>query len=510
MKIDWKQLECEVIGVANDGLEGKRLVDELKPDIVISDIVMPGMTGLELAGYINANMSDTVVIILTAYNEFKYAQQAIKYNVRDYILKPIDKNQIIKAVKGAIIKIRSREHIMESMNKMETMVKEARPLITTALLFDIALYGNNEIDHIRDQLQYFDIGIENGAVIVFQLEAEAGQDITMLLSFASKSIMQSVLLEHRCGYAIKEMNKQYIILVSFEQDISGSIIKKRLIDACKLITDNISENIKLCVSAGIGKTYSNIYGIHDSYQSAVNAVSSRFFKKENAVIHADDVVGDEAAGSPNVDCSRLYEAVGELNEALAVQAIENIFIRLGQTGSQKHAKSVCTSIIEQIERILDKNGVADTKEIISVDDVNSAYSLYQLQKSIKFNIGCVCKKLLTLSRGQCSPISKALQIINKRYSEKELSLQSIANELNISLSHLSRLFRKEMDTNFMDYITEIRINKARELLDATEYKTPEVADKVGFYDFRYFGQVFRKKCGMTPGEYKQRNRTSKN
>jgi two-component system response regulator YesN len=509
-KIAWEQLECKVCGVATDGLEGQRLIDELKPDIVISDIVMPGNTGLELAEYIYFHFPEMVTIILTAHDKFKYAQQAIKYGVKDYILKPIDKNEIIKAVKSAVVKLKKKEYSTQNISKLETIVNEVRPLITTTLLFDITLNGNNEIELIKDKLEFFDINIGKGAVIIFQVDPQKGKNIEKLHYFAVKSAVQNIFAQHKYDCAIKEIGNRYIVLPKFDITIANNVVKNRLIDISREIQLNIRESLQLPLSAGIGECYRNIYELHQSYEGASNALGTRFFMDSSAIIHIDEIQTIEERNYYFNDNNELYQKVKDGDEEAAIESLERILSRIKEIQNERYVKGICINIVEQLNELID-SGQDDENRNLVRDEISTACTFADLKNYLRESVKSACQQLKEdVKDSNNNIIDKALKIIHERYFDKKLSLQSIANELDITFYYLSRLFKKEMNTNFMDYLTNVRIDKAKELLDSTELKNAEIADKVGFYDYRYFSQVFRKKCKMTPTEYRQKSDMSKN
>lgn len=507
-KMDWKKLECEVCGIATDGLEGKRLIDELLPDIVISDIVMPGLNGLELSQYISSSHPSMVTIILTAYDDFKYAQKAIKFGVKEYILKPIDKNEIIRAVKKAVESLKESQSRKSDVNRLQGMVTEIKPIMNSTLLFNIALNGNSEIEILGEKLQYFDLNIGKVAAVVFELEPEAGKEINKLHGFALKNTIQSVFEKYGCRCDLKEKDRMFITLVHFNESLVNSVIQNRLKDIGNEIRHNVYESTGLQVSAGVGKVSKSIDEIHSFCLEAQEALHRRFFENSAGIFFIESGQREQNSPKEYVDLTGFYQKVAEGNTRQALELMEEILNDMKKKGDREHIMATASDMVRQLNSLIyASNGFLFQK--LSLDSAADTHSFSSLSRYLEKAVEYACDQMVQkFSSAGNKIIRRVEKIVRERYGDKELSLQSVANELDLSLSYLSRLFKKEMDLNFMEYLTDIRISEAQKLLAATDMKNNEIADKVGFYDVGYFSQVFRKKCDMTPSEYKQKQGAS--
>lgn len=502
-KMDWKKLECEVCAVATDGLEGKRLVDELNPDIIISDIVMPGLSGLELSRHIYSNYPSMVTIILTAYDDFNYAQKAIKYGVKEYILKPIDKNEIIRAVKKAVKSLKEKQSFKSDVNKLQGMVTEVKPIMTSTILLNIAQNGNSEIEMLGEKLQYFDLNIGKVIAAAFELEPEEGKEINKLHGFALSNVIRSAFEKHGYRYDLKEKSNLIITLIYFDESIMNSVMQNRLKDIGNEICHNMYEITGFQVSAGIGKISKNIYEIHASYLQAQEALGKRFFEDSSGIFFMENDKLQKNASVEYVDLNGLYQKVGEGNTQQALEIMRDIFNNLKGTCNCKQILGTASDIIRYLNSLI-YAGNGFLFQRLDMDKAEYTYSFSSMMKYLENSVEYTCSQMVqNSSKGGNKIINRVEKIIRERYCDTELSLQSVATEMGLSLSYLSRLFKKEMDLNFMEYLTNVRITEAQKLLNTTDMRNNEIANKVGFYDVGYFSQVFKKKCDMTPSEYKQ-------
>lgn len=502
-KIDWKRLDCTVCSIAGDGLEGQRLVEELKPDIVISDIIMPGMTGLELSRYIYSHYPSIPIIILTAYDDFKYAQQAIKFGVKDYILKPIDKNEIFRAVKDTVTTLKASRSLKSDVNRLQDIVTEVKPIMASTLLLNIALNGNSELEALGAKLQYFDLNIGKVAIMVFQLEPEPGRELNRLHSFALKNAILSTFESSGCKCDLKEQDTLLVALVHFDNGLISSIITGRLQEIGMEVQRHVRETAGLPVSAGIGRVSGSIYEIHSSYIEAREALGQRFFAGKPGVFTMGSSKPQDKPEMEYVDLSELYRRIGEGDATEALSLFRQMFEPVKASGNAKLVLAAASDLLRQLNNMIyASNGVIP--ERLSLERAEDIHSCESVSRYVEHAIGCVCGQMLHRSAsGGGTIIRRVEKLVRDHYGDKTFSLQSAADKLDLSLSYLSRLFKKERDLKFMDYLTDLRICEAQKLLLNTDMKNSQIADKVGFYDVGYFSQVFRKKCGMTPSEYRQ-------
>lgn len=507
-KMDWKKLGCTVCGVAVDGLEGQRLVEELAPDIVISDIVMPGLTGLELSKYLFYRYPSIVTIILTAHDEFKYAQQAIRFGVKEYILKPIDKTEIIRAVGSAVKMLRSRQSLESDVSKLNDIVTEVKPILTSTLLFNIALNGESDMEEMEQKLRNVQMVVGKMAAMVFELEPVPGEEGSSLHRFALKSAAQSIFERFGCTCQLKETEGMLVALALFDGSLMTSVIRSRLVEIGREIRGYMLHTAGLRVSGGIGRVVGHIRELHTSYLEARRALEQRFFA------NAADIFSLPEGGVEPVRGTREYPGLGEIvrrvgegNSEKALKAMEGLLSTLQDTGDRRLALEVAHDIIRQLNSLLRTTG-AGTEPQLALNQPDALYSFRGLRFFLTKAVENVCARINGQSGGGIGSSSGKIvhrveQMIRDSYGDKGFSLQAAADRLEVSLSHLSRLFKKETNQNFMEYLTDVRIQEAKKLLAGTGLRNNEIADRVGFYDVGYFSQVFRKKCLMTPSEYRQ-------
>ncbi len=499
-KINWADLDCEVCGVATDGINGKKVIDLFKPDLVITDIVMPGMTGLDIAQFVFFNCPDTVVIFLTAHKEFDYAQQAIQYGVNDYILKPINVKLLIQTIKKAIAKLKNKQSTEKYQNDLEDIVNKTKPVLSNMILFDIAVNGNMGNDRYDSDLY---LSVNKGCVAVIQTAQGKSQCLNKLHQFALKSAIEDVLEEHKYDYAIKEKDRGYIVLFKFDTVVSDSIIKNRAINVCSSICDKVQIQFQYHLTIGIGSCWKKVNEIHNSYTQALNAISSGFFTDRPSVIHIDDIKSDSNIGYSYYQHYNLYACIVEGKEEKALHILNEILRSMEAIGEERKVKQLCKNIIDVFNELTHSH-CKNKDQTFSAENVDNFFRFYDLKKYLIECLSISCNSMKKYADGLCCKyIEKALRIIQEKYMDPDLGLEKISEELEVNYYYLSRLFKKELNTSFIKYLTKVRIEKAKELLVSSKLKNTEIAEKVGFRDARYFSQVLKKEYGMTPTELRQ-------
>ncbi|PMC34412.1 hypothetical protein CJ195_23470 [Bacillus sp. UMB0899] len=498
-KIDWAGLRCEICGIASNGFEGKKMIDELNPDIVVSDIVMPGYTGLELAEYIQGNQKKTIIILLSGYDEFSYAKEALQYGVFDYLLKPTDKDEVSYVIKKAVNKIEQHRDKEKNYEYMETALQESKPIIEQSILYDITVKGNINTHHLR-RMDNNKLTNGKGAVITIQLFNDLHH------TFSFEPIIDSIeklFLNKGIQVRMITHDLQLHILPSLSHTLPNKVVEARLKEVAERILYCLSIEERLIVSLGIGGLYASVDSLHTSYLQSVKALSKSYFTGTGQ-LHIYD---DEKVGQTNNQLSFKSTSFVEGFEEWELEVLSNKFNELFEIFKSTFDK---TPILNHCLELLIKLGLVVSKwdnnfELeVGYEQLERFHTFDEL-RDFMYEICVEMKHHLykTMNNNNLGLVEQAKQLIEQQYSNPDLNAQFIAEKLNVSVSYLSRTFKKETEENLSTFLTNRRINVAKMLLDNTDLKANEVSKKVGFLDSRYFGQVFKKFTRTTPSAYKK-------
>lgn len=513
--IDWKQHDVEIVAEASNGKDALDKVLDLKPEIVITDIRMPVMDGLVLSGNIKKMLPDTRVIILSGYEDFSYAREALSLGVTEYLLKPVGAEELI----SLITKIRG-EIINEQLKKERSVhnniiLNENLPHIKSNFITKLLKNEYPSDNNVLEQAGILNYDLSGPQYLVFVVDIDDFLILTDNLSDADKELMkfsvmniaEELLLASAAGLVCYSEFEHLIGIISSE-NISESMVK----NVCTGIQRSMDKYLKLSISIGIGNVYKNIKDISKSYSEAVTALKNKIFSGKSSINLYNPGKFERKAASqvpyPYNEEKDIINYLKALNTEGIGQTLSNIFSRFAHSGTAPESiKNICSRLIVTTVNCVEETGINienslgnnfnPFKEIDKLDTLdnlhmwlldffNKMLGLIQQNKTMKYK----------------SIIKFVLQYVEENY-QKDISLSEMASIVYVTPNYLSRIFKEEMNINFIDWLNQFRVEKAKALLLEAGSKTYEVADKVGYGDYKYFSYIFKKITGCTPKEYKE-------
>lgn len=507
--IDWKSLECDILCSAEDGITAISIIKSKIPDIIITDIKMPGTDGIDLLKFIYENYPLIKVIILTGYAEFNYAKDAIKYNVVDFVLKPAFIEKIIEAVNKAKKLIIDQAEVKNRLDKQENQINDLHLEVKEKYIYDLINGFVIDDNVISQKMEQLNIDISNYYVLVFQINknvANINQEEQIRISHAIKNYV-SLAFENYNHYSFFPGRQMLCSIVSFDNDNSSGYIQK-IILMYKEMSQIVKTNSHFDISIGVSSIHKSIAEVSFAYEEAIKSLSDNFFNDSNifavlnytinqlpSEIHMTNSYIDKIMSF--VRTGKNLDAISSFNDLLKE--------KINSNQSIDHIKSIgicicylCSNILSNYSLNLSdilENGENIYKQIIeckSISNINEI--LIKLINSVS-----ICQ--ISSIKQNNSIIKTAMEYIHEHYNQ-DITLSSIANYVHLNGSYLSRLFCKATGKTIIEVITGIRIEKAKEMLMNSDIKIYEVASLVGIYDPTYFSQIFKKSTGMSPSEYR--------
>ena len=504
--IDWKGNGFDFCGEAADGELAFPMIERLKPDIVITDIKMPFMDGLELSKLIKRELPDTEIIILSGFAEFEFAKEAIKIGVAEYLTKPINGADLLKVVSSLVSRIESKRMERELHERYSKEMEE------------------NNLEGRRD---LFRLMITGGCTTSELLEIADALDVNLIASLYNIALIKAKSEKHaqgeysgslvRIGERLGEICKtDKLLLIDRNPDGKVLIIKGDSEEDIKNTTDNVLTEIrklfdefpKIKYFVGVGEPVNRLSEIYHSYETAEQVFAHRFLVNTSMIMERPELEKDDIGLSNidprSVDKQRLYEFLKTgsfeetkffLDEYLknSRQSMESLMFR------QYIAMDAYFCVVSFLEELqLDKNVIA------APDPVNTV----RISSSGTMDYICgIVRKALEMRDSAASNrygelIDSALRYINSHYADDELSLNALAAHVNVSPNHLSMIFSQQTGRSFIKYLTDLRLSKAKELLRCTSKRSSEIAADTGYKDPHYFSYIFKKTTGMTPTQYR--------
>ena len=501
--------EC-TIEYAKTGRSVIELAESYRPDIAIMDIQMPGINGIEAMKEIRTNNHNVVFIIMSAYDKFDYAKEAIKLGVLEYITKPMEKTKIITVIRKAMDLIdkerEKRSNDLLVREKLETVI----PIIESGLIYDMLLqeHFTEDIDSYRMLL-----GIEQEYAYMAAVVCGDTQEGSHMTNAVGSSVRIS-RHEQEVREALKEgfpgcivgatMANKIAVLVPCTEASMDYNRRIELIEKSREIVRSLRKKTEGSFRIGIGAV-KQMREVKNSYTEALDAL----IRTTGSVAHADDLpMHCEYGGNYPIHLEkRLFEEVkkGELNRAMLTAGEFFDWMVDNNPDSLMDIRLKVLELVLWAERIAYENGgmtyeFNTRKEYLPA--VMNAADMSSLKEWFITKTGEACQNVLhKVSEKSISLIEIAKEYILDNY-RRDISLDDISRRVNISPYYFSKLFKEETGEGFVEYLTGIRIEKAKELLTTTEYSMKEICSMVGYADPNYFSRSFKKNVGVTPTEYK--------
>ena len=523
--IPWEELGFELVGEAADGEMALPLLLRQQPDLLITDIKMPFMDGLTLARLAKKEIPGLKVVILSGYDDFNYAKQAIGIGVEDYLLKPITKNALIERLS----EIRSRyEHEKTQKEYYEKFQRERQAYEKNSSrdFFEALVGGSMDMMEVykRAEKLGLDIVAEAYNVLIFTMNCDedfSGQrDEYSSWEAESLELLENFFAGHSSAMLFRSNIFSYGVLLKGQRE-------------------TIEENTRACVDEirkilsrqdgrrewflAVGQSVERLSQIQKSYHTASRAFSQRYLYDENILYYDEMETMEHPGGQAETEDNAYLQKVdvNALNPAILQKFLSNglqeetenfvkdYFYAIGQEPMESLVfrnyviLNVRFSVISFIKGLgCDTNEMesADTEEVLAESGKNMESAIAYAKKMISQAIEIRDQNSGNKNR---SILKTAVDFIDSHYMDEEISLNTVANVANVSSNHFSALFSQNMGQTFIEYLTSLRMNKAKELLRCTGMRSSEIAGEIGYKDAHYFSYLFKKTQGMTPSDYRK-------
>ncbi len=501
MKRMMEQLDAaiEQVFFCSHAVEGLEVIEAHRPELIITDIILPDMTGLDLLEHVHITDYEPKIIIVSGFDDFEYAKRGLKLGAVDYFLKPFDTDAFVNKIKECVQWIEEEQKERIDHHRTLEMAHLGTRSMRDIFLLGLCLQPTSLHEHILHRLRIW--GLEwlasepyyTISITVKAFASELSEKEEDLLAFATGNIVDELMQQY--APSVTFMNaKKYWIIVTPHADI-GPLIEK--------VDSEILRYQKMNASIGVSERMNSFQSLHSAYRQAVDAQRAALLSKDQNVYYYDKLKAHTQGSEADIAAYMVSAIESRDEEAIRAAAdkyVHNLVVK-GNASKPSDISQRCIDWIMKLQEVLRKRSELKGGEIPvalwdeldaceTMDDLGSALSKYLIGLSLQ--IREVNKNAI---------IAQALKLIHQKYME-ELKLQALADELSIHPVWLSQLFKKEVGINFLDYITDMRIQKAKELLRQTNNKIYEIASTVGYQDIHHFGKLFKKKTGVTPKEYR--------
>ena len=511
-KLNWQELGFCVAGYARNGIEALEMVEDLEPDVIMTDIKMPYMDGLTLCRKVKERFPGTKFIIFSGFDEFEYAKEAIKIEAEEYILKPIDSEEL------AAVFRRIREALdrdideKRNINELQEYYLKSLPVLQENFYVSL-LEGRLAEQTIKKYASDYQIRLDGSfyvvAVLSIHYHSKNGKEMEVAPFLLSVSVQK--LVEEQLGglWTIKTLfyTGDIVVVAQLSKEEELRSFTDRLDDICR----RAGRICRSGVTAGIGTLCSRPVELPKSYSAAKNAISYALLYGRSRAINIEEI-GLKSA-EPNAASSG--EPIVPLLAALKINDKERLkkAIHTFVEEVTKSRLSMSDFKVMLMKLVVELNDFVWNYDLSMDEALGDGLDLLNLlmdqdsMEAMGETLLGICSRLQDRvserrKDSTVSFVSKAKAYVRGHYADRDIGIDTVCGELGVSSSYFSTAFKKTTGKTFINYLTEYRMQQAVKLLETGDDKTYIIADKVGYSDPNYFSYVFKKCIGCSPSKYR--------
>ncbi len=510
-----------IVGEAKNGKEAVELAWKTQPDIILMDVRMPGLDGIMASKAIKKFLPEVKIIIISAYDDFAYAHEAIQLRAVNYLLKPVQRGDMLDIIDRQLTELDNERRRKAEEEELREALQSMMPYIKIGFIFELLAGNIKSTAKINERAEFLGIKQLPQVVLVANID-------NFVQHTRNKKEIQRQVLKQKIFERIKEAAREFLesICIPSQEDkfviLLGPQIEDELPEKLRRRAERLGETIRreiendpfinTTVTIGIGRVYTSIEHLHFSYEDALRALEYKFYTGGNQVIHIDDVIPyDERVHSyPYTEEKKLITSFRIGDRERALQQLEVLLDEL--LSRINNDPLLIKTRLLQILMVLSHQAIesgADPDEVSKLD-LSCAQALQSIENLNELREWTVSKveeliRLICESRNQRQEITikKVVDYIHQNYN-RDINLEEVAEAVYFSPCYLSRVFKQMLKVNFIDYLTQIRLEKAKMFLKDTNYSISDIGKKVGYQDPKYFSTLFKKNVGCTPSEYRRR------
>jgi two-component system response regulator YesN len=498
--------ECEVVGAAYNGLEGFKIIQKLQPDIVITDIQMPQSDGLDMIKMLKDKGSQTKFILLSGYADFEYARRGIQLGVQFYLNKPVEEEELRDCIYQVIEVVRADRAKLQEVDELK---QEVHSRMQESALRDVLDVDSENSELMEELIRIARIPTEGVWFACILLEFDGNVDA--LKEFSLQQVYGQIDLalgQYRGVYRFRYSGAQVAVVVTQ----GGSIEYGNLVRSVQRLKEEVYRELELSMTVGIGTVQKRATGISQSFEEARYALSYKVVKGAAAVIQFPEIMNltGRIHPVPEVMIAKLEAGLDNMDEMECVGIIREIFRGMEAEPGMSPAdlQLQCLNILLSSVRKMSFQQLQQNdflgRHILSLEGISRFRTLERLEEWMVQ----VIRRIITFKLEHNIPkkkdiITEVKEYLSTHYNEP-ITLADLAGRFFISPYYLSQFFKQKTGDTYMNFLTQTRIGKAKELLEKTDLKVYEICQMVGYSDTQYFARLFEKLTGCKPSEYRKK------
>lgn len=510
--LPWEEYQIRIMGSAADGEEALEIAKKEFPDILLTDISMPRLNGIELAKEIGKLAPSTQVIFISCYSDFEYAKQAVNLNVFGYVNKPLNREELAGIAERVTGVCRMRDTQNQERAEMMRQLEATLPAAQEEFLRELLLGQDYDARQLADMTRFLKLPADRArrfqaAVLRFSGETDDVEQ-QYYVNYNLRQWAERRNTDEASVFLIRISPVEYTAIWFFNRGLSGQVDDLVLEVTSKLYSYYTGRYHSEC-TIGISMPGSQLKELPKLYRQAVQAVQSKFYTVGVPILLYRDIQEGAQEEFPAHSSQEWGDALREVvdggTKADAERFVDRYFWSNGHHYPESVYKQWAFSLLGQLHLILAEQSFSLT-DLPSGEDVFAAISRFQRIYELNSWMKQILQEAMALLQGENASRDEKLvasikKIIHVRYSE-QITAESIAESVYLSSKQANNIFRKKTGMTIFDYLVEYRIEIAKKLLRDPGNRIYQVAEQVGYQNKSYFALIFKKMTGMTPAEYR--------
>lgn len=513
--LEWNKLGIDLCACANNGAEAEKMIRQIGPDILITDVKMPFQDGLTLAVLARDVNPETNVIIISGYDDFSYAQKAIKVGAVDYILKPIAVDDFVELLRKTVAKCKNQNRQSKALEDQSRYMKEH---MIHSLIYnggEAFLHEYGHLEQMPDMLSCCYVllaALDNFEQLTQSLPRTQIDALTAGFATAIQKTAESE----------SETGRLDIVVFTQREDRAGFCLMAKNIACLKSGRDRVIRSLQdkiadapvpCTITIACGAMYDTVSSLGSSYQEACRAMKQKFVRSSGSVIEYKDPDTEEALPGIQGGLSdfEFIPLIRDGDKPTVERKLADLKQKLLASGGDSHLYMclMVANLYTRLLRGLEDAGIELDQEMIDpIREYRRTVTCDNLDSEIgrlKENLFQIIDSVKSVRKNKsAAALNKAVKYIDSHYADHDLSIEKVASQAYMSPSHFSIVFKAKKNITFTDYLIRIRMEKAKEYMDNTDYKIYEISDMVGYDTVSYFSVAFKKYTGISPSAYKNR------
>lgn len=518
---DWSAYDIEFAGEADDGDTGLELIDRVQPDLVLTDVRMINMDGIRMSAQIKERYPHIKIVFVSGHDDADYLKSALKVNAVDYIFKPVNMQELKTVVERVTGELQAEAKEKMLIADMQVKLTQSMPLLREKFLMSLIRDGISKPGGARNRLEFLQLQLPADTsywVIVVTVDDNAevveprSERDKQLLSYAVLNVCQELIDRHMAGYAFENRSSEYVGILHADNDGNE---EEQHGDLLFVLAEEIRENLQrwlsITVTIGVGERVSQLSALPMSYSQAREAADQKWYLGKNRVISMDSLEHEEESmyRFDHAQSERFLSVLKAAEPNQLSLELNDLFEQLGRNRREgfKYCRNVCLQLILLSNRLLLELNVQsrdlEEKELSLWERVFKQETVTDLKFTLEAHLINVCSRIQEKRSGKSSNVIERIrQVIEQRFADN-LTVADIAESVYLSPTYVSLLYKQETGETVYEYLTKVRIEKAKELLCDPTVKFYEVCYAVGYSDPSHFSKLFKKVTGFTPSAYRE-------